>query len=107
MNLRLEDNNLRLRISTLELVQLLDGGRIEGATPLPGGALHYGIVLTTAGPWQLAGDARRLQLTLPRAALLAHQATLPNKAGLAHTLALPDGPLTVHVEVDVKRMRTA
>lgn len=105
MNLRLENDNLRLRISTIELVQLLDCGRVEGATPLPGGALHYGIILTDDLRWQLDGDERQLQLTLPRAALLAHQATLPSKAGLAHTLALADGPLTVHVEVDVKRLR--
>lgn len=105
MNLRLETDNLRLRISTNELKQLLDCGRVESATPLPGGALHYGIVLADDMHWQLDGNARRLQLTLPRAALLAHQATLPSKAGLAHTLACAGNPLTVHVEIDVKRAR--
>lgn len=107
MNLRFDGDSLRFRVSRQELDDLLAGGRLAAATPLPAGAFRYAVTVVDGAdaPWRLAQDGDGLQLALPRAALLAHRAQLPSKEGLAATIGVAGTRLDVRFEVDVKRAR--
>ncbi len=105
MNLRLEHDTLRFRITLRELDLLLANGSLTAVTPLPGGSFRYAVELVDGDHWEITGDPRGLLLRLPRLDLLGHKASLPSKQGISRTLNANGGMLDVRVEVDVRRAR--
>jgi hypothetical protein len=102
MKMQLQDASLRLRLSEAEFTRLLDGESVLSRTPLPGGALVFGLGMTTGEAFAFAGALPALNLLAPRTALLDYQQRLPCREGIETEVETGDGRLAISLEVDVR-----
>lgn len=103
MNLRLEDNYIRFRISKEELDTLLANKIISNSTM----AIKYCIELSenTQNP-EVSYYNNKLTFMLPEKKVTDHKNTLPNKDGIIEEIKLRGGnTIIVSLEVDVFKNR--
>src|SRR5690606_7937869 len=99
MNLRIDADSLRLRLTGEDMARLLASGQVEFATPLPQGLLT--VPVDAGQHWRLDGSGLYLALEVPREQLAAEQAK-PSRDGLGRDMALAAGQVTVSLAVDLK-----
>jgi len=106
MNLRIARQHLRVRLTPVELDELLRGERLVETLGLPDGT-RWGFVLraspTTAG---VCLEPERLAIEVDAQALRGLHDRLPSREGIRRTLDVPgDAPLHVDIEVDIREGR--
>lgn len=103
MNLRMEKDRIRFRISDSELEKLLVDHVIVGQTPLPDGKKFGYRVTTTGVNPELTYKNDELYLHLPLTMVQAHKESLPSKEGISGQCKLANGDnLSFVLEVDVR-----
>jgi len=106
MNVRFAAGEIRLRISTTELEQLLAGRKVRLGMALPRLRRFEAMLSVSPINWDLASDPTGLWVTVPRSDLETFAATLPTKDGLSHEFSLEAGEvLRLRLEVDVRKRR--
>lgn len=104
MKLKIEPQKISFRLDMTELDQLLRDGEIADNTPLPTEKLAYQVVcLPPQSEPSFQNDDMILTLSLPRDKVEAHKAELPSLRGIATEFATPNGPVTVTLEINLKK----
>lgn len=101
MKLQLRDNDeLRLRLSELELAQLFDSGELVQHWPCPAGtpATCRLLLQPSDAPAACSGDLMDLRVALPRAEFLLFASERPRRDGIC----FHSGGITVRVDIDVR-----
>lgn len=104
MNLRLENNHIRFRISREEMDSLIENGVIKGSTM----ASTYCVKLDeNSCPASLIYEKNNFTLRLTPQAVIDHKSILPSKEGIVKEVQLSDGnTMRVSLEVDVRSRRS-
>lgn len=103
MNLRISEGQLRFRITRDELQQLLNGRPLRMALPLAR-TYHYSVEISDG--WDtlaLKEDGHSWTLLADSHALKAFAEQLPSREGLSKEVLVAGKPLTLVLEVDVRR----
>lgn len=106
MNLRIEGQTLRFRISKEELETLCLGGALQQIIPLPD--LRMEILVTTESsdaPLKLHIEKNRWHLQVNKETAQTMLASLPNREGILHRQKVGDTWLCLMLEVDIRTQK--
>lgn len=108
MNLRISEGYLRFRITREEMDILMREGRVSFVLRLGAQVTEYAVTLAdSTQPLQLDAGSHSWKLLVDRAALQNFAASLPSREGMEQEMTLEGVPLTLALEVDVKRRQAA
>jgi hypothetical protein len=104
MNLRINQGQLRFRITREELRALLQGDTMGLMLPLSKSKLHYCIRgASLESPLSIQETTNGLTLEADRDALTALEKQLPSREGIEHAVALNGNHVLLVLEVDVRK----
>lgn len=106
MNLRISEHQLRFRISREELTELMGGEILQLTLNLGNQLFAYRLSINdSAQPLTLTVKENIWHLTVDKTILTKFAADLPSREGIEHKVRLGDSPITLVLEVDVRRKK--
>jgi len=106
VNLRISEGQLRFRITQDELERLTTEGRLESSVDLGNLHFRYRIFIHESDtPMAFNIDEGSWNLKIGKSALAKFAASLPSREGIEQQVQLGTSPITLALEVDVRRNR--
>lgn len=104
MNLRISENQLRFRITQEELARLMGGEQLASSIDLGNQQFSYRVFTEeSAVPLVFSGHGGGWHLKVGNSALAAFAGGVPSREGIEHVVRLGASPITLVLEVDVRR----
>lgn len=104
MNIRISSNQIRYRITRSELEQLLTENLLTLAVTIGVAKTVYTLsVNDNTQPLSITVEGNGWELSVNRATLQNFIATLPSREGIEHEYMAGEMPITLVLEVDVRR----
>jgi hypothetical protein len=108
MNLRIENNQLRFRITQDETALLTRHGEVSSRLDLGTSSMTYEVALATLEqPLALNVQEHVWTLRVNREDFRAFLSSLPARDGLEHTIIVNGVQIALVLEVDVRRVRAS
>lgn len=106
MNLRISENQLRFRITQDELTRLMGGEPLESRIDLGTQQFSYRVVTNESdAPLAFSIQQGIWSLRVGRTALSEFAVGIPSREGIEYDVHLGASPITLVLEVDVRRSK--